>query len=291
MDGAVVSLWRYPVKSMAGEEIEASDVAERGLLGDRGYALIDRETGKVGSAKHAKKWPGMLDAQAAYVEPPRPGEDLPPIRITLPDGTEVRSDEHGIDDALSSMIGRPVTLSSIPPEDAKYDMYWADVAGAAPSDDQRDTYTEEPIGIASPPGTFFDAAPLMVVTTTTLDHLTALYPEGRFEVRRFRPNIVVGIEDAQPNFVENAWVGGMLAVGDEVRLPVVAPDPRCVMTTLAQGDLPKDPGILRTAAQHNRIDVLDFGRHACVGVYALVAAGGTIRRGDRVAVEVPAAAA
>jgi len=111
------------------------------------------------------------------------------------------------------------------------------------------------------------------LTTATLDGLRELYPQGRFEVRRFRPNIVVAPASSEKHFVENDWLGHTLAIGDEVRLNITGPCSRCVMTTLPQGDLPKDPGILRTAAQHNRVNV---------GVYAAVQRGGTIRRGDLV---------
>src|SRR5437867_5683455 len=101
----------------------------------------------------------------------------------------------------------------------------------------------------------------------------ALYPQGRFEVRRFRPNIVVAPASGEKNFIENDWIGHTLTIGAEVRLNITGPCSRCVMTTLPQGDLPKDPGILRAAAQHNRVNV---------GVYAAVQRGGTIRRGDLV---------
>ncbi len=97
-----------------------------------------------------------------------------------------------------------------------------------------------------------------------------------FDVRRFRPNIVVQLVSGEKSFAENVWVGHTLAIGDQVRLNITGPCGRCVMTTLAQGDLPKDPGILRTAAQHNQVNV---------GVYASVVRGGAIRRSDRVRME------
>ena len=115
-----------------------------------------------------------------------------------------------------------------------------------------------------------------LLTTATLDRLRELYPQGRFEVRRFRPNIVVQLGSSEKSFAENAWVGHTLAIGTTVRLKITSPCGRCVMTTLAQGDLPKDPGILRAAAQHNQVNV---------GVYAGVERGGTIRRGDPVRIE------
>jgi uncharacterized protein len=138
--------------------------------------------------------------------------------------------------------------------------------------DHRDTITD----FGLPEGTFFDCALVHLLTTATLDRLRVLYPEGRFEVRRFRPNIVVETAKGDRDFVENAWIGHVLAIGDAVRLSITGPCPRCVMTTLPQSDLPKDTGILRTAAQHNR---------ANVGVYASVVQGGDIRRGDSVRLE------
>jgi len=125
-----------------------------------------------------------------------------------------------------------------------------------------------------PPGTFFDLAVVHVLATATIDRLRELYPDGRFEVRRFRPNVVVATEGR--GFVENDWIGRSHALGGEVRLEVTGPCPRCVMTTLPQYDRPKDPGILRAAAKHNE---------ANVGVYASVVRGGSVRRGDLVRVE------
>ena len=162
-----------------------------------------------------------------------------------------------------------VVKSSFPtPWTAKAEEYWPDMEGL----DYRDTVTD----FGLPEGTFFDCAVVHVLTTATIDRLRELYPQGRFEVRRFRPNVVVEIAGGMKDFVENAWIGHTLALGDEVRLNITGPCPRCVMTTLPQGDLPKDPGILRTAAQHNRVNV---------GIYAAVLRGGTIRRGDPVSLE------
>jgi uncharacterized protein YcbX len=143
--------------------------------------------------------------------------------------------------------------------------YWPDIEGL----DHRDTVTD----FGLPEGTFFDCAFVHLLTTSTLDRLRMLYPQGRFEVRRFRPNIVVETGNGDKDFAEDAWIGRMLAIGDAVRLSITGPCPRCVMTTLPQGDLPKDAGVLRTAAQHNR---------ANVGVYASVLQGGKVRRGDSI---------
>lgn len=266
--GSVVSLWRYPVKSMMGEELNAAVVTERGLVGDRAYALTDPGTGKVASAKNPRKWGKLFDFRASYVELPRAGTRMPPVRITFPDGTMATSDQANLSALLTEVLGREVTLAASAPSQPSLEEYWPDIEGLA----HREAVTDE----AMPAGTFFDLATVHVLTTATLDQLRGLYPEGRFEVRRFRPNVVVGPADGERGFLENAWIGRALAVGDEVRLQVTGPCPRCVMTTLPQGDLPKDGGILRTAAKHNAVNV---------GVYAAVVRGGTIRRGDPLTVE------
>jgi uncharacterized protein YcbX len=138
--------------------------------------------------------------------------------------------------------------------------------------DYRDTVTEFNL----PQGTFFDSAVVHVLTTATLRRLQELYPQGRFEARRFRPNMLIKTAEDKMGFVENAWIGRTLAIGSTVRLSITAPCPRCVMTTLPQGDLPQDAGILRTAAQQNQ---------ANVGVYASVLQGGEVHRGDSVSLQ------
>jgi uncharacterized protein YcbX len=128
----------------------------------------------------------------------------------------------------------------------------------------------------------FDLFPVSVITTSTLERLGEIRPESRFHERRFRMNVTVGTERA--GFLENDWVGRDLAIGDAVRLGVALPDPRCVMTTLAQDDLPKDTDVLRTLARHNRIQVGTAGQFPCAGVYAVVETPGTMRVADTVAI-------
>src|SRR5437667_6254656 len=108
--GAVVSLWRYPVKSMMGEELNATEVTERGLLGDRAYALVDTSDGKAATAKNPRKWPRLFDFRATLVEPARPAAKLPPVRIVLPDGATVTSDQDDLDQILSKALNRRVTF-------------------------------------------------------------------------------------------------------------------------------------------------------------------------------------
>lgn len=264
----VVSLWRYPVKSMQGEELNASTVGERGLLGDRAYALVDAGDGKIASAKNPRKWPNLFAFRASYPETPRAGAEAAPVRIILPDGTLVAGNQANLAALLKPILGRDVALKTAAPEKPVLEEYWPDLEGL----DHRDKVTDE----AMPAGSFFDLAPIHLITTATLDRLRSLDPEGRFETRRFRPNLVVNVEGQPHAFVENDWVGRTLRIGSEVRLQIIKPCGRCVMITLPQSDLPHDPGILRTAVQHNR---------GHVGVYATVLHGGTIRRGDSVTLE------
>ena len=193
---------------------------------------------------------------------------MPPVRVTLPDGTVVTSLQADLPAFLSKMLGREVTLEAAEPGQRAAEEYWPDMEGL----DERNTVTDFDL----PEGTFFDCAVLHVLTTATIDRLRELYPEGRFEVRRLRPNVVVETSDRVKGFVENDWIGRTVSIGDEVQLAITGPCPRCVMTTLAQGDLPKDSGILRTAAQHNDVNV---------GVYASVLRGGQVRRGDAIRLE------
>ncbi len=267
--GSVAALWRYPVKSMMGEELNSCDVTERGLLGDRQFAVVDRSTGRVGGAKNPRKWGNFFDFRAAYLEPPEAGAKMAPVRITLADGTTVTSGQGDLERVLSGAFGRDVALEEARPGDRPSgptaEEYWPDMAGL----DYRDTVTD----FEMPAGTFFDIGVVHLLTTATIDQLRALYPQGRIETRRFRPNIIVATGPEDRGFVENDWIGHTVAIGGSVRLAITEPCPRCVMITLPQGDLPKDSGILRTAAQHNAVNV---------GVYASVLSGGTIRRGDPV---------
>ena len=266
--GAVAALWRYPVKSMRGEELESSEVTDRGLLGDRAYALVDIETGKVVSAKNPRKWPNMLEFRSAFVEPPLSPGAMPPARITTPDGATIETGDSNFDARLSALVGRPVRLSSSAGEAPRIEGYWPDFE-----------FVESPnafFEVKLPPGTFFDEAVVHVLTTATLETLRSQNPRSRFELPRFRPNIVVDLADGAEGFPENDWAGRTLRIGDEVRLAISGPCPRCVMTTVSQGDLPKDPDVLRTIVQRNAGNV---------GVLASVIRGGRIRRGDAVVVD------
>jgi uncharacterized protein YcbX len=274
--GRVADIWRYPVKSMQGETLEASEVIETGLLGDRAFALLDIETGKVASAKSPRMWPNLLDFSVSFVEPPSVGKPLPAVRIETPDGETVSTADPDVDEILSLAVGRTVRLVSSNPPGGVFEQYVPPVEGA--DAEGSDFYREAPNDVFGT-GSLYDAAPLHLFTTATVERLHQLYPEGRFDVRRFRPNVVIGTDDIEPQFVENDWLKSRLLIG-EAGIRVTIPTMRCVMTTRPQRDLPQDLGILRTAAKHNRLDVLTLGTFPCVGVYCLVFRPGSIRVGD-----------
>jgi MOSC domain-containing protein len=277
--GTVVSLWRYPVKSMMGEEINSSYITERGLVGDRTYAVVDKQTGKIASAKNPRKWGKLFDFRSIFVDSPQDVNDIPRVRITFPNGINFLSNNHreekevedDINSSLSQVFNRQVALmKSSSFENPNYEEYWPDINGLA----QREKITDE----AMPSNSFFDIAVIHILTTSTINRLRELYPQGRFEVRRFRPNIVIesGAKEMKNDFIENTWVGKKMIIGKDVVLNVTAPCTRCVMITLPQGDLPQDLGILKTVAKYNQVHV---------GVYASVERGGTIHRGDTIEIE------
>lgn len=265
--GAIASLWRYPVKSMLGEELEESVVTEKGLWGDRAYALLDPHSGKVASAKNPKKWADLLNFQATF--PSEADSDLlPPVTMQLPDGRTITSAMPEVDEILSSCLGREVKMLSSVPVGASLEQYWPPVDGTA----HQDAVTQ----LEMPAGTFFDSCPIHAITTATLNQLQELYPTGQFDRCRFRPNVVIEASAGSSGFVEDAWVGSTLAIGDSVRLHIDTHCPRCVVTTLAQSGLPSDLGILQTTARHNNV---------IAGIRLSVLQGGTIHRNDPIWLE------
>ncbi|ANY08590.1 MOSC domain-containing protein [Pseudonocardia sp. HH130630-07] len=289
----VVSLHRYPVKSMLGETVSRSTVTGRGLLGDRAFAVHDVESGTVASAKVPRLWARLLEFSARFAGEPEPGRPLPEVEIRFPDGSMLRSDDPGVDTALSAVLGREVRLIAEPPEGSQFEEVWPQfddlpvdrlapeqlIAGTtARHEDSGERVSRFDVSQFGAPGTFFDLATLHVLTESTLDRLRELAPHATFDARRYRPNIVLRGPDA--GFVENDWPGAEATIGG-VGVRYSFATMRCVMTTLAQGDLESDPDTLRTVARHNRIEIPQIGGvWACAGVYADVRTDGEVAVGD-----------
>ncbi|WP_147256917.1 MOSC domain-containing protein [Pseudonocardia hierapolitana] len=284
---AVTALYRYPVKSMLGESLQRCRVDERGIVGDRAYALVDVETGTVASAKVPRLWGGLLGFSAHCVDEPE-RDVAPSVEITFPDGSVHHSGDADIDAALSAAIGRDVRLIATPPEGAGFEEVWPDIDGLAPEaviagtrvrdEDTGERVSRFDLAAMAPHPAFFDLAVLHLLTTATLQRLRELAPSATFDERRYRPNVVLDAEG--DGFVENGWSGRTVAFTGGATAAVSIPTMRCVMTTLAQGELPRDADTLRTIAKHNRVEIPGLGTWACAGAYADVTGAGELRAGE-----------
>lgn len=261
--GRLVAIWRYPVKSMMGEELNSTELAEKGVVGDRAYGLWDVEAGVLAKAKNAERWPDMFSYRARFMEEPRPWKPTPPVVITLPNGDAVASAGAEVGRRLSGAFGRPVHVRRLRGAGAAFE-------GA--SHDEQWASNEEHVSLStSREGKFYDNGNVHIVTTATLAALQAMAPGCRLESRRFRPNLVIDVS-LMAGYVEDSWVGREIAVG-EVILQVTQRTKRCILTTFAQGDLPEDMSLLQAIWEHN---------DGFVGVYAQVVHTGAVRRGDEV---------
>lgn len=278
----MAAISRYPVKSMQGEQLDEVWADERGVLGDRAYAVVDVESGTVASAKHPRRWAKLLACRARFVREPVQGETVPPVYITLPDGSAISSDDGRVHDVLSGLLGRAVRLSSQALQGATFDEHWPDIEGVSP-EGHRDSFTSEPVGRMSSAGTFFDMSSFHVMSRRSIAALADATPTSRIASARFRPTIELE-HSGEAAFVENAWVGKLLRIGDQLVLKVLIPTMRCVMVTLDQEGLPGDPQVLRALVKANHTQVADIGKFPCIGVYASLARklsqGATLRVGD-----------
>jgi MOSC domain-containing protein len=269
--GRVIGLHRYPVKSMGGETLRSAEVTVRGVLGDRAYALVDEETGRVVSGKRPRQWAAVLEHEAAFATPPEADRPLPAVRVTLPGGATLSSDDDAFDDGMSAAFGRRVRLASVPAPGASFEYHWPDMPGLVyKGREHRDEITVHEM----PAGTFFDGSILHLLTTASLDEMRTRAPGSDFDASRFRPNLLIEPTGGASGFVENDWVGHTLRIGAEVEVEITKRCLRCVMTTLPHDGLPKDPAVLRAAFTENE---------GHIGVNGLVARPGRVSLGDEVA--------
>ena len=281
--GRVAEIWRYPVKSMAGERLAEAEVDPGGIPGDRGWAVRDEVRGGV---RGAKKIAGLMRCAARYLEPPT-RESVGAPEITLPDGLRLRADAPDAAARVSAAVEAQVTLWPLRPAD-DLDHYrrgapdHADVVtelraifGRLPDEPLPDLskFPRELFQYESPPGTYFDAFPLLVLSSASLERLAKAAPASRVDVRRFRPNFVVRTEPGLEGYVDSSWVGRRLRVG-ELELDGALACPRCVMVTHGFADLPRDTSLLRAI-------VRDAGQN--IGLYARPLGTARVRVGDEVA--------
>jgi uncharacterized protein YcbX len=291
--GRVAEIWRYPVKSMGGERLAQSAIATRGLHADRMWAVRDVE---LDTFTTARRWPILLQCSARFADDPdgraaEPGDVLEVI-VVFPDGTEVSSSDPAMDDRLSELIGKPARLESLPPlsEKGRYRTPQATKADirrqfALADDEPLPDFSVFPIRklaelarYATPVGALYDAYPILLMTRASLRAMSERSPGSRFDVRRFRPNVLIDADGAE--LAEFAWCGRRLRAPN-VAFDAEIPALRCSIPTRRQGDLPADPDVLRTINAH---------ADHCLGVYANVAMTGTLTEGDALELE-PAAAA
>lgn len=283
----VDQIWRYPVKSMVGGTVPAAALDADGIVGDRTWAVRDQVRGGI---RGAKVLGGLMRLSARYADAATSADPAAAggaVEITLPDGTVVTTEDPDAAATVSAAIGHEVTLEALRPADdldhfrrgaAYHDDFMDELRSifGRIEDEPLPDLTQLPpeiIEFESPPGTYHDAHPLLIVTTSALRSLRAALPDSAVDVRRFRPSLVVdtGDTDGHPEF---GWIGRRLQVG-EAELSVVGPCPRCVMVTREiDGSTPQDRTILRHV-------VRDLDQN--VGVYATVTTAATIHEGDEVA--------
>jgi MOSC domain-containing protein len=290
--GTVAEIWRYPVKSMGGERLPHSVITPRGVHADRMWAVRDLE---LDTFTTARRWPVLLQCSARFAEDPAdrsagPGDVLEVI-VTFPDGREISSSDPTVNDRLSELIAKPARLEPLPAlsEKRRYRTPQATKADlrrqfAIPDGERLPDFSMFPVRklaelarYATPVGALYDAYPIHVLTRASLRAMEERSPGAQFDVRRFRPNVVV--EGSGAELAEFGWCGGRLRAPNVVfdtQIPVL----RCSIPTRQQGELPAEPDVLRTINAH---------ADRCLGVYADVATAGVLAVGEPLALEPSAA--
>ncbi len=277
MCATVSTINRFPLKSMAGESVGSTRLDRLGIVGDRRWALRDLGSGKILSAKQPNVGRALL-ACSARLGDGSATADPPAVVITV-EGEELSSaDRPAVDRRLTKLLGRDVALVSAGTSGEVYESYWPPVDGDLALND---VTIDLAIAGGTEARTFVDLAALHILTTSSLAHLQRLAPNSVIDVARFRPSLLLDLDEDVDGFVENEWAGREVRLGSAT-VRFGAASPRCVMTTLAQPGLPDDKGVLQTLARHNQRDFGGFGDFACLGVYAEVIEPGTVAVGDNV---------
>ena len=281
----IIDIFRYPIKSMGGHSLQQTHLSEMGIPGDRCWTLKDEQRGGI---KGGKRFPALMGMSARLQAEPDDTQPSPHAAITLADGRVLHTDSADINDRLSEEIGAPVSLWPLLskdqlehyrrqplPDGVDQEAAFREVFARLPDEPLPDlsAFPAELMSYESPPGTYFDAFPLLLLSTSALSSMAAHRADSEFDLRRFRPNILV--DTPEPGFPEDAWAGRTGRLGGAV-LKFEMACPRCVMTTHGFNTLPKDPGIMRALVQAN---------NGNLGVYASVVQPGQIKLGDTLELE------
>lgn len=280
----LTAIHRYPVKSMLGESLQSAPLDDGGIVGDRCWAVRDEVRGGIRGAKVLHE---LMNFAARYPDNAHAANPcVNHVDITLPDGQQIQSDANEVNAVLSQALANEVTLWPLqPPENAEHYRRGAPVLDDmeaefrrmfARTDDEPlpdlAAFPPELAEYESPVGTYFDAYPLLIATTGSLDLLTSAHPDGVIDLRRFRPNLVIDAPPVDGKPAELAWAGKTLRIGS-AEIAVEIPCPRCIMTTLPFAELPKDPKIMRTLVREFDGDF---------GIYAKVSKPGTVSINDAI---------
>jgi uncharacterized protein len=244
--GTIKQIWRFAVKSMAGEQLDVCTVGMRGIPGDRGWVVKDETAGKLATGS---RFPLLMQCSARYREPPVNGF-VPHVDMRLPDGAQLGSDLVDVNARLTALLGKPVSLCPLASDNSE----------------------QSAIQLDSARGTYFDVAPVHVLTTASLAEMKRLKPAADWDVRRFRPNFFVETDEGLEGLIDAEWGGRKLRIG-EVEILCEIPCERCAMTIQAQSELPKDESIFRTIVKEANTNL---------GSYASVVKPGEVRVGDLV---------
>ena len=286
--GKISEVWRYPVKSMAGERIASAQFDAYGMIGDRAWAAIDSSTGDVG---WGKSHPKLMNLQARYTHEPLPHraycEDVPPVAINFPAG-EVALSEGNADVMISDYIGAPLQLRPLEPPENREHYRWqkpADyesllkILGIGPNDPPPDmsAYSESTIELLaeyfSPPGTYNDMFPVHMLTSSSIEHMEHQSGET-FQLQRFRPNLLIDTEAGVKGLIEFDWIGRSLTIG-ESQFKVESKTIRCSMPARAQAPygLEQNPAIAKS---------LFLETQRFFGAYLSITKPGNVQVGDDV---------
>jgi hypothetical protein len=210
--GRVTELHRWPVKSMAGQPVDALQIDERGVAGDRAHALFDEFKGAPRRLT-ARQAPRMLLWHASYDGADVLPDDVPLPLLTAPDGRSFAWDDPELPEALERDLGRPVAL-------------------------ERDLGLMQDLGHT-----------LLVTTQATLEAVGEALGH-HLDLRRFRTNAHVVLDDA-PAYAEEAWESRELTIG-EATFRLLHPCERCVIPTRDPDTTQKWGELLRWLTRERR---------------------------------------